>query len=435
MADSSSNKKPVFALIDSNNFFVSCERAFAPRLENKAIVVLSGNDGCVIARSNEAKELDIKMGAPFYKYHHLEKQNKIEAFSANFDLYADMSARIMQTIRMFCSEIEVYSIDEAFFTLTSMKTSDYDLFLYELRKKIRQWTGIPVSIGIANSKTLAKLANNIAKKQRENVDKGTKTGICNLINNDKLETILSGANVEDIWGIGKKVSAKLNTLGIFNAKQLSEADPNFIKTKLSVNIEKILYELRGISCFGLETVEKPNKTIIVSRSFGRPIISIEELGEALSNYINSACIKLREQKSRTGTIEILLQTNPFRDKDQQYKKEKRYKLPYYSSDTAEIIYYAKQCLVELYKPGYRYHKVGITLLDLQSSRYEQMMLFASHDYRRSDQLMETFDIINKTMGENTVFLAAQGAKRNWQSLTQKRSHRYTTNWNELPRAY
>lgn len=417
------NKKPVFALVDCNNFFVSCERVFAPHLLNKAIVVLSNNDGCAIARSNEAKALNIPMGAPFYKFKHLYEQKKLEVLSSNFNLYSNMSWRIMESLKSLCPLVEVYSVDEAFLGLQQLNIDDYEDFGRDVKQKLRQWTGIPVSVGIAPTKTLAKIANHLAKK---------KTGVYNLFNNPDIDKILEQFQVEDIWGIGKRLAPRLRLLGIGSAKDLRDKDPLYMRKNFSILMEKIVHELRGASCLELTTLHEDKKSITSSKSFGRPVVTIEELEEALSNYISTACIKLRKQESRTNQICVFISTNSFSTKQSQYRNSLLCALPHPSNNTAEIIHYGKKALHQIFKSGFQYHKIGVILTNLQPTGTEQMQLFSKTDYSHSDKLMGAIDSINKNMGKNTVFLASQGTERSWQMVSQRKSPDFTTNWEELP---
>jgi DNA polymerase V len=416
-------KDSVFALIDCNNFFVSCERVFAPKLEKKAVVVLSSNDGCAIARSNEAKDLGIEMGAPFFKFRSSYQQGKIEILSSNFQLYADMSNRVMEAIRSSCSYMEIYSIDEAFLDLKRAGITNHIEFSREVKDKIKQWTGIPVSIGIAPSKTLAKLASNLAKKT---------SGVYSLLEEIQLQEVLKNTPIESIWGIGKQTSIKLRLLGIGTAKELNDVDLNFIRKNFSVSTEKIVHELRGTSCIDLKAAGH-NKTIIASRSFAKDVMEIEKLEEALSNYVSSACVKLRKQLLRATALNISLSTNKFILSRPQYKNEQQLNFTYPTNNTTEIIQYAKIALRQIYQLGFHYHKVGVTLLGLESTAWQQIQIFNSNDYTKSDKLMSTIDKINKSMGRNSVFIAAQGTENTWKNLSQNKSPEYTTNWNELPK--
>jgi len=414
-------KNSVYALIDCNNFFVSCERVFQPNLENKPVIVLSSNDGCAIARSNEAKALGIKMGEPFFKFRHLYEQKLISILSSNSQLYSDMSKRVMETIQYFCPFVEIYSIDEAFLDLNKLGITDYANFTHMLKSKILQWTGIPVSIGIASSKTLAKLASNIAKKN---------SGIFSLLEPTLLETTLYNTHVEDIWGIGNKISSKLRLKGIGNAKELSTAKPEFIRNNFSVTTEKTSLELQGISCIEFKTGDQ-NKSIIVSRSFGSDIFAIEHLEEALSIYASRACIKLRKQNLRTSSIEVFLNTNQFKRSNPQYKNSYQINLPYPTNNTSEIIKTAKEALNKIYKIGYYYHKIGIKICEFKDSTKQQIQIFNKPNYNKSDKIMSVIDKINKIIGNDSVFIAAQGTNHSWKNLSQNKSSEYTTKWNEL----
>lgn len=334
-----------------------------------------------------------------------------------------MSWRIMESLKLLCPFVEVYSVDEAFLALQTLNIDDYMAFGQDIKQKINQWVGIPVSVGIAPTKTLAKIANHLAKKSK---------GVCSLLNNPNLDTILEKFQVEDIWGIGRKLAPRLRLLGIGNAKELRDSDPLFIRKKFSIVVERIVHELNGTSCLELTTLHEDKKSITSSRSFGRPVTTIEELEEALSNYISSACIKLRKQDSRTKEICIFLSTNIFRSKQPQYRNSLLCTLPHPSNNTAEIIHYAKKALHQMFKPGYQYHKLGVILTNIQPTKTEQIQLFGQTDYSHSDKLMKVLDSINNNMGKNTVFQASQGTKRTWQMMSQKKSPEFTTNWNDLP---
>lgn len=426
-------EKPIFALVDCNNFYVSCERVFAPHIENTALVVLSNNDGCAIARSNEAKALGIKMGEPFYKFKHLVTENKLKVLSSNFELYSDMSRRVMQILQDLCPAIEIYSVDEAFLNISSLKylksTDDYTEFACKIKQTIAKYTGLPVSVGIAPSKTLAKLANNLAKKNQ---------GVFNLVDNHKLTEILAQFEVEEIWGVGRRSSEKLRILGIGNALSLSNAEPKLIRKYLSITGERMVYELQGNSCLKLTTMQSSKQSITTSRSFANPITTIETLEEALSNFAAKSCFKLRKQQTKAQSICVYLSTNKFSQRDLQYKNSITYNLPEATSDDRRIIHFAKKCLQQIYKPGFKYHKLGIILFDIEAGKTQQLSLFNPANYyktQKSDQLMQVLDKINRHMGKNSVLLAAQGSNhmpRLWQSQSSNRSPRYTTNWQELP---
>lgn len=412
----------IFALVDCNNFYASCERVFNPRLEGKPIVVLSNNDGCVVARSNEAKKLGIPMGAPFHEWKKLCDKKILFAFSSNYALYGDMSNRVMTSLEHFCPDLEIYSIDEAFLSLDGLKERDLFSYSKNIRKIIKQWTGIPVSIGIAPTKTLAKIANRIAKKN-------TVEGVFNLCDSVIRENILSEFPVEDIWGVGRRLAKRLNDLKIRTALDLRNANVKMIRMHFSVVMERLVEELRGISCIPLEMVQ-PRKQIISSRSFGKLVTELSELEEAISYYTAKACLKLRKQNSLAGGITIFLHTNFFREKDPQYGNSINHRFAEPSSDSSFIISAAKKCLKNIYRPGFRYQKTGVMLLDLSPHSVRQYDLFSSRE-NKSELLMQTFDLINERLGKNTLFIAAEGVQRNWKTRCNRMSYRYTTQWNEL----
>ena len=418
----------IFALIDCNNFYVSCERVFNPYLTNKPTIVLSNNDGCIISRSNEAKSLGIPMGAPFYKYKEIIKKNSVEVYSSNYQFYGDMSHRVMKSLDMMIpyKDIEIYSIDEAFIRLNGYgKHNLFDLAV-EIKKNILKWTGIPISIGIAPTKTLAKVANHVAKKN-------TSTGIFDLRDNNLQKKIISNFRIEDLWGISYRWGKKLRVLGIKNGLELRNSDAKFIRNNFNVILERMVYELRGISCLNLEN-PTPKKSIMSSRSFGKLVTELDSLEQALSTYITIACEKLREQNSKTQGIYVFLETNRFRKDLPQYKKRIKFKFDSPTSDTGFIINAGKNILQRIYKKGYSYHKCGIVLFDLISKNNHQGNLFIKIN-PSNDYLMKSLDTINQVMGSETVFYAAQGIEHNWKMRRNKLSSRYTTNWMELPKVY
>jgi DNA polymerase V len=412
----------MFALVDCNNFYASCERIFKPALENKPIVVLSNNDGCIIARSNEAKKLGIPMGAPFFKWEKICFKNKVHVFSSNYELYGDMSHRVMTILAENCSTLEVYSIDEAFLFLNSL--SDTQLFDYalSLRKKIKTYTGLPTSIGMGTTKTLAKIANAIAKND-------TSDGV--FLFTDKNLSYLKKIPVEKIWGIGHSLSIKLKDFNIHTAFDLKNSPPKLLRKKFSVNMEKIIYELNGVACLKLD-IPQPRKQIISSRSFGKKIENLNDLEEAISNYTFTAAAKLRKQYSLASGMIVFLCTNHFKKNELQYENNVFFPFPHPTADTGYIIRIAKKCIRHLYKKQYHYHKVGLILMDLIPCEIEQLDFLNSHS-AKPNILMQTIDSINSEYGKNTIFYCAQGIKRDWQMKSKKCSARYTTRWNELAR--
>jgi len=413
----------VFALVDCNNFYASCERVFDPRLKNRPIVVLSNNDGCIVARSNEVKALDIPMGVPYFEQKTLIRKHDIAVFSSNYQLYGDMSQRVMDSLRLFAPDIEVYSIDEAFLRLDHLQPRDLTEYCKTMRAKVMQWTGIPVSIGIGPSKVLAKVANRVAKKQ-------TDDGVFDIRSRKAQDDILKTLDVEKIWGIARRWAERLNRMGIHTASQLRDASPTIIRKHLSVVGERLVRELRGHSCIDLEDVQ-PRKNIMSSKSFGNLLTEKEPMEEALANYAARACVKLRQQNSRAQAVYVFVQTSRFRKTDAQYSNGLTCTLTVPTSDTRLIIEAAKFCLGRIYKPGYRYKKTGIMLLDLIPDALEQQHLFADCNQRPGDHLMATVDRINEDHGPDTLFFGAQGVNREWKMRCGSRSPRYTTQWDEL----
>jgi DNA polymerase V len=414
-----------FALVDCNNFFVSCERVFNPSLCNKPVVVLSNNDGCIIARSNEAKSLGIPMGAPLHLHKHTITLHKVTVLSSNFQFYGDMSQRVMESLRLLVPEIEVYSIDEAFIRLDGI--SNLTDYLIMLNSKIRQWTGIPISIGVASTKVLAKIANYVAKKDLVN-------GIFDMRDPATQNLIIKDLPIEQIWGISYKWGNKFRSLGITTALELRESNPSYIRKHFSVIGERILWELREVSCLNLEKV-KSRKNIISSRSFGRSISEADQIKEAIANYVAKACEKLRRQKSLAQGIYVYLKTNRFKKQEQQYSKGITLGFITPTDNTSIIIKIAHNCINQIYCSAYQYHKAGIILLDLiLTSSAQQTNLFVKDDISlMNSKFMQTIDKINQNMGKRVLFFSAQGGiERPWHMRCNKRSPRYTTKWKELP---
>jgi len=413
----------VFALVDCNNFYASCERVFDPSLKDRPIVVLSNNDGCIVARSNEVKALGIPMGVPFFEQKAIIKKHNVAAFSSNYQLYGDMSQRVMDSLRLFAPDMEVYSIDEAFLRLDHLHPRNLYEYCKTIRAKVMQWTGIPVSIGIGPSKVLAKVANRIAKKQTDN-------GVFDIRSQEVQDKILRTLDVEKIWGIARRWAERLNRIGIHKASELRDASPTVIRKHLSVVGERLVRELRRHSCIDLEDIQ-PRKNIMSSKSFGALLTEKKPMEEALSNYAARACEKLRKQNSRAQAVYVFVQTNGFRKTDKQYSNSITYNLTIPTSDTRLIIEAAKFCLSRIYKQGYRYKKTGVMLLDLIPASVEQKHLFVDSDQRPRDHLIDVVDRINRDHGPDTLFFGAQGVSREWKMRCGLRSPRYTTQWNEL----
>jgi DNA polymerase V len=412
----------IFALVDCNNFYASCERAFNPSLERQPIIILSNNDGCVISRSNEAKALGVPMGAPYFQWRYFCRHKKIRVFSSNYELYGDMSQRVMAILGAYCPEIEIYSIDEAFLALDSFKHFDLIPFAQALQLRIKKGTGIPVSIGIGPTKTLAKIANYLAKKHSN--------GVYTLLDEKVRDEVLATFPVENIWGVGKQLTKRLHRLEIYTAQQLRDADLKNFRRLFSVVVEKIIRELRGVSCLPLEDVQ-PKKQIMSSKSFGKTIYDQENVAEALSCYTARACEKLRLQKSRAGGIQIFLQTNSFGGKARQYGRSISLAFVSSTQDTCVIVAAAKMCLEKIFKKGYGYQKVGICLLELTPEARQQFDLITSCLQPQREKMMGVLDSINQRWGKRALFVAAEGVKHEWRRREEYRSPRASTRWKEM----
>lgn len=410
------------ALIDVNNFYVSCERVFNPKLENKPVVVLSNNDGCAISRSNEAKELGIKMGTPWFKLKEFAKQENVTALSSNYTLYLDMSHRVMTLLSKFSPDQEVYSVDESFLDLTSFKSKDLIKYGQQIKTKIKQWSGLPVSIGIGSTKTLSKLANHIAKKNP------SFKGVCNLnvMDEDTLETWMSHFPVSDVWGVGRSLAPKLNQLGIISVLDLKHADPDYIRQQFSIVLEKTVRELNGVMCIELKDIEEPNKEIIVSRSFGRRVRDKQELIEAVTSYTSRAAERMRKQNSVATSLYIYIRTSPHNDK-KQYANGVNIPLFQPSDDTIVLTNAALLGLDYIYREGFDYQKAGITLCNLTSKDKVQGNLFNN---TISNSRMRVMDTINQRW-KGKLRLGSEGITKEWEMKANFKSRNYTTNWDQL----
>ena len=410
------------AIIDVNNFYVSCERVFNPKLENKPIVVLSNNDGCAISRSNEAKALGIKMGTPWFKLKEFAKQENVTALSSNYTLYLDMSHRVMTLLSKFSPEQEIYSIDESFLDLTSFKSKDLIQYSQQIKTKIKQWTGLPVSIGIGSTKTLSKLANHIAKKN------SSFKGVCNLnvMDHDTLETWMSHIPVNEVWGVGRSLAPKLNQLGIISVLDLKLADPDYIRQQFSIVLEKTVRELNGVMCMELKDIEEPNKEIMVSRSFGRRVKDKEELIEAITSYTSRAAERMRKQESVATSIYVYIRTSPHDDK-KQYANGVNIPLFQPSDDSMVLTNAALLGLDYIYREGFDYQKAGVTLCHLASKHKMQGNLFND---TISHSRMKIMDTINQRW-KGKLKLGSEGVRKEWEMKAQFKSRNYTTNWDQL----
>lgn len=408
------------ALVDCNNFYASCERVFDPALRDRPVVVLSNNDGCVIARSNEAKALGIAMGEPWHLCKARIQTQGVIAKSSNYTLYGDMSARVMQVLGQFSPLLEVYSIDEAFVGLAGFE-SRLERHAQDLRQRVRQWTGISVSVGIGPTKTLAKVANRTAKTSG-------KHGLCVLMDHETQEQALRALALEDLWGIARRTADKLKARKITTPLELREADPKFLRQTLGVTMERLVLELRGVPCHSLELDAPQKQSICVSRSFGRPVTCREELQEALSAYVERAAEKLRRSRLSAGYVSVFLQTNRFAPEDPQYNPSSGLALPVSTSDTASLLRASGNLLRTLWKPGYRYKKAGVLLLQLSPNDQTQGALWGQPDHPKRHALMHIVDGINRTHGRRAVQFASSGLS---QMRSAQKSRNYTTCWDEL----
>jgi len=417
----------VFALVDCNNFYASCEKLFRPDLKHRPVVVLSNNDGCVVARSQEVKALGIQMGGPVFKLADEIKRHGIVCFSSNYALYADMSDRVMNLLEEAAPALEIYSIDEAFLDLTGVDNcTNLLVFCQALKRKVDTHTGIPVCIGIAPSKTLAKLANHAAKQYKAT------GGVVDLMDPERQVRLLALIDVAKVWGVGRRISKKLQALGIHTALDLAQADINMIREQFSVVLERTVRELNGIACIELEQTPPTKQQIICSRSFASRITDKTKMREALCQYMTRAAEKLRQQKRKAKVVNVFIRTSAFSADEAQYSNSILADLPYPSDDTRELIAIVEASLDSLWKAGFRYAKAGVILLDFYDAEHEQGELFSSDRPQiRSKNLMQVLDKINQK-GIGHVYFAAQGKAPVWLMKCEHLSPAYTTNWKDLP---
>lgn len=417
------------ALIDVNNFYVSCERVFNPKLEDKPVVVLSNNDGCAVARSNEVKALGVKMGQPWFQLKDLAKKHGIIAYSSNYVLYADMSNRVMSILAVFSPNQEIYSIDECFLDLTGFRTKNLTHYGQQIRQRVKQWTGLPVCVGIGSTKTLAKLANHIAKKNLEF------SGVCNLnaMSSQQQDEWFSKIDVGEICGIGKRLAPKLREIGIKTVLDLKTASPSQLRARFSVVMEKTIREINGAACIELEGINPPKKQIVSSRSFGIPVSNLISLEESVTLYISRAAEKLRRQQSYAGSVHVSIRTSPFNEKEPYYANGMTIALPRQTDDTRVLTKVALWGLRRIYRRGYKYQKTGVMLSELAPRQYRQLDLFGSVSAadNQSSKLMSVMDQINARMGRGTLKLASEGFKQPWKMKQGNKSPNYTTSWDEL----
>ncbi len=397
-------------LVDCNSFYVSCERLFNPKIRRKPVVVLSNNDGCIISRSNEAKALGIKMGEPYFKAKDIIIKNNVNVFSSNYSLYGDLSRRVMRTLKRFNSDIEVYSIDEAFMDLSNFSDKEIEEAGKEIRSTVLKWTGIPTSIGIAKTKTLSKVANHIAKK--------TKAGVTSLIGIENLDPILEKVEINDVWGVGRQLTKFYQKNGIYNAKQLKNKSNTWIKKCSNVLSSRTAMELRGISCIELEKTTSKRKSCVVSRSFGKRVENFQELKEAVASYCLNASEKLRSENLVAKALTVFVRTSPFQRNFGYYSNSKTIDFPIATNNSIETVKTAITILESIYRNGYRYQKAGVMFSGLSDENSKEN-LFASEKDEKINKLMRSIDKTNFRFGRRTLSIASAGIRKKW---FMKREH-------------
>jgi len=411
------------ALIDCNSFYVSCERLFNPKIRKKPVVVLSNNDGCIISRSNEAKVLGIKMGEPYFKEKDIIVKNNVQVFSSNYSLYGDISRRVMKTLKRFNSDIEIYSIDEAFLDLSNFSDNEIESVGNEIRSVVLKWTGIPTSIGIAKTKTLSKIANHIAKKKQ--------SGVVSLMGIENIDPILEKVEINNVWGVGKQLTKFYHQNGIYNAKQLKNKPNTWIKKSSNVLSSRTAMELRGIPCINFETTSSKRKSCVVSRSFGQRVENFQELKEAIAGYSLNASEKIRSESLVAKSITVFVRTSPFQNRYGFYSNSKTIDLPIATNNSIEIVKTSLNGLEVIFKNGYRYQKAGVMLSNLSESTNSKN-LFSSERDEKINNLMKSIDNTNYRYGRSTLSLASAGVHKKWNSRRQHYSKIDTADFYSLP---
>ena len=416
------SKKNKIALVDCNSFYVSCERLFNPKIINKPVVVLSNNDGCVISRSTEAKKIGIKMGEPYFKVKELVKKNSVHIFSSNYALYGDLSRRVMKTLKSFTDKIEIYSIDEAFIDLSHIEDKEIENYGKEIRERILKWTGIPTSVGIANTKTLSKVANHIAKEN--------KTGVIYI--KEDVDEKLKNFHISDIWGVGKQLSKLYIKNGIDTAYKLKNISNSWVKKSTNVLGAKTVMELRGTSCIDLITHETKRKSCCVSRSFGKKVESLNKLKESITTHCLNAAEKIRNDNQVTRSITVSIRTSPFDKNRNYYSNTITIDLPMATSNSIELIKNAIIGLKKIYRYGYFYQKAGVTLSKLQDMELNELNLLTPLMENKSKTLMRAIDFTNAKYGRNSISIAQAGINNSWKMKREHFSKIDTASFSHLP---
>ena len=415
----------MLALIDCNNFYVSCERVFNPNLNKKPVVVLSNNDGCAISRSNEAKELGIPMGAPAFKYEKIFRENNVQVFSSNFPLYGDMSSRVMSILSKFTPNIEIYSIDEAFLKFEGFENYDLESYCQEIKDMVLKWTGIPISIGIAPTKALAKVSNRIAKK----FPNQTK-GVCLINSEEKRVKALKWLKIEDVWGIGFKYAKRLRNIKINTAYDFTNLEDNWVRKNMSVVGVRLKKELEGKSVLDIEEVRSPKKAIATTRSFEATITNYGKIKERISTFAICCAEKLRSQNSNCNSIYVFIRSNKFQKNKPQYRNGILMNIPFSTNSNMIISKYAIEGLRKIFRKGINYKKAGTIVMGLDSSKSYQLNLFENENPKHKC-LMKTIDFIQKKEGQSKIKLASQDLRKRWKMKQEKLSPNYTCKLNEI----
>ena len=416
-------KKNKIALVDCNSFYVSCERLFNPKIQKKAVVVLSNNDGCVISRSREAKDLGIKMGEPYFKVKDLVKRNKVEVYSSNYALYGDISRRVMKVLKTFSPKVEIYSIDEAFIDLSFIDEKGAEDYGREIRSRVLKWTGIPTSVGIASTKTLSKVANHIAKKE--------KAGVIYL--NTNIDEKLKKFPIEDVWGVGKQLSKFYHKNNISNAYDLKNVSNTWVKKGTNVLGAKTAMELRGIPCIDLQIDQEKRKNCCVSRSFGRKVKDLNELEESVITHCLNAAEKIRADDQIAKTITVFIRTSPFDKNRRYYSNSKTIDLAIPTSNSIELIKNAVKALTDIYKYGYSYQKAGIILSGLKDANQNDQNLLTPLLENKSKKLMKAIDYTNTKYGRYAISIAQAGLSKGWKMRREHSSKIDTASFDSLPK--
>ncbi len=416
-------RKNKIALVDCNSFYVSCERLFNPKIQKKAVVVLSNNDGCVISRSKEAKDLNIKMGEPYFKVKDLVKKNKVEVYSSNYALYGDISRRVMKVLKTFSPKVEIYSIDEAFIDLSFIDEKGLEDYGREIRSRVLKWTGIPTSVGISSTKTLSKVANNIAKKENAGV----------IYLSEKIDEKLKKFPIEDVWGVGKQLSKFYRKNNINNAYDLKNVSNTWVKKGTNVLGAKTAMELRGIPCIDLQVDQEKRKNCCVSRSFGRKVKDIEELEESVITHCLNAAEKIRADNQIAKTITVFIRTSPFDKNRKYYSNSKSIDLAIPTSNSIELIKNATKVLTEIYRYGFFYQKAGIILSGLRDADQNDQNLLTPLLENKSKKLMKAIDYTNTKYGRYAISIAQAGLNKAWKMRREHSSKIDTASFDSLPK--